>query len=55
MANVKISELNNAALPLTGTEEVPVVQSGTTRKATVNDLAKYPAAGCAGCVVYRWC
>ena len=55
MANVKISELNNAALPLAGTEEVPVVQSGTTRKATVNDLAKYPAAGCAGCVVYRWC
>ena len=32
MADKKISELNNATLPLGGTEEVPIVQNGETKK-----------------------
>lgn len=39
MADVKISQLPAATTPLAGTEEVPLVQSGTTKKATVNDIA----------------
>lgn len=39
MPNVKISNLSSAATPLDGTEEVPLVQSGTTYKATTQDLA----------------
>lgn len=35
---VKISELPDATLPLDGTEELPVVQSGTTVKVPVADL-----------------
>ena len=38
MADVKISALPAATTPLTGTEPVPLVQSGATKKATVNDL-----------------
>jgi hypothetical protein len=45
MANVKISELNNATLPLTGTEEVPLVQGGITKKTPASSLAPYPGAG----------
>ncbi len=37
MAGVKISALPLATLPLTGNELVPLVQSGVTRRATVND------------------
>ena len=39
MADVKISQLPAATTPLAGTEEVPLVQSGTTKKATVDDIA----------------
>jgi hypothetical protein len=39
MANVKISELTGASLPLTGTELVPVVQGGVTKNTTVFDGA----------------
>lgn len=39
MANVKISDLGAASTPLTGAEEVPIVQSGTTVKATVSDIS----------------
>jgi len=39
MANIKISELPNVSLPLTGDEYVPVVQSGITRKATINEFS----------------
>ena len=46
MANVKISELSNATLPLAGTEEVPLVQDGITKKATTASFATpYPGAG----------
>ena len=38
MADVKISGLPAATTPLGGTEPVPLVQAGVTRKATVNDL-----------------
>ena len=38
MADVKISALPAATTPLAGTEPVPLVQSGATKKATVNDL-----------------
>lgn len=38
MANAKISELPAATTPLTGTEEIAVVQGGETRKAAVGNL-----------------
>lgn len=38
MANVKISELSLASTPLTGAEELPVVQSGVTYKTRVADV-----------------
>lgn len=38
MANVKISELSLASTPLTGAEELPVVQSGVTYKTRVTDV-----------------
>ena len=38
MADAKISQLPSATTPLGGTEEVPLVQSGTTKKATVDNL-----------------
>jgi hypothetical protein len=38
MADIKISQLPAATTPLAGTEEVPLVQSGTTKKATVNQI-----------------
>jgi hypothetical protein len=39
MPNVKISDLSAASTPLSGTEELPIVQSGTTVKATAQDVA----------------
>jgi hypothetical protein len=38
MADKKISQLSNASTPLAGTEVVPVVQSGSTVKVSINDL-----------------
>jgi hypothetical protein len=38
MANAKISALTGATTPLAGTEEVPVVQGGATRKVSVANL-----------------
>lgn len=38
MADKTITALTAATTPLTGTEVVPLVQGGTTKKATVNDL-----------------
>lgn len=38
MADKKISELNSITTPLDGTEEIPIVQSGETKKGTINDL-----------------
>ena len=40
MANIKISELS-ASTSLTGSELIPVVQSGSTKKTTVNDISNY--------------
>ena len=38
MADKKISELNNATLPLVGTELVPIVQGGETVKVAVSEI-----------------
>lgn len=40
MADKKISQLTAATTPLGGAEEVPLVQSGTTKKTTVDDLVQ---------------
>jgi len=45
MANVKISELSLASTPLTGTESVPMVQSGVTVKASVQDIVDLAGVG----------
>ena len=38
MANKKISELTSVTLPLAGTEEIAIVQSGETKKVAVSEL-----------------
>jgi hypothetical protein len=38
MSNSKISALTSATTPLAGTETLPIVQSGTTKKVAVSDL-----------------
>lgn len=38
MADLKITQLPAATVPLAGTEVLPIVQSGTTKQVTVNDL-----------------
>lgn len=38
MADLKISQLTSATLPLAGTEVLPIVQSSTTKKVATNDL-----------------
>ena len=38
MANSKISALTSATTPLAGTEVLPIVQSGTTKKVAINDV-----------------
>lgn len=45
MADVKISNLPAATTPLAGTEEIPLVQSGVTKKATVDDILSAASAG----------
>lgn len=44
MADIKISDLS-AAGTLTGTEEIPIVQSSTTVKATAQDIADLSTSG----------
>jgi hypothetical protein len=39
MADTKISALSSATTPLTGAEQIPLVQSGTTKKATAANVA----------------
>ena len=38
MADKKISQLTAATTPLSGAEEVPIVQSGVTKKTTVEKI-----------------
>lgn len=45
MADQKISALSAATIPLAGTEVVPIVQSGTTKKVAVNQLANNTTPG----------
>lgn len=44
MADLKISQLNSATTPLAGTEVVPLVQSASTKKISINDLVNGYAA-----------
>lgn len=44
MANVKISDLSVATTPLTGAELVPVVQGGTTKQTTVQNIVNNSVA-----------
>lgn len=39
MANIKISELNEATLPLDGTEDLPIVDAGVTKRCSTQDIA----------------
>lgn len=43
MADKKISQLTSATTPLTGSEEVPLVQGGVTKKVAVEKLQSGPA------------
>lgn len=53
MADKKISQLTAASTPLAGTEVLPIVQSGSTVKASVNNVQDAPyAAGVANGVLY---
>jgi hypothetical protein len=45
MADLKISQLNNASTPLSGTEELAIVQSGNTVKATAQNIADLAGGG----------
>lgn len=44
MANIPISSLPSAA-SVDGSELVPIVQGGTTKRSTVGDISTFPAAG----------
>ena len=44
MADKKISQLTSASTPLTGSEELAIVQSGATVKATAQDVADLAGA-----------
>lgn len=44
MADLKISQLTGVTTPMAGTEQVPVVQGGSTKKATVADFLCGPVA-----------
>jgi hypothetical protein len=48
MADKKISQLTAATTPLAGTEVLPIVQSGTTKKVAVSDLTAGRAVAMAG-------
>jgi hypothetical protein len=48
MADIKISQLPAATTPLAGTEEVPLVQSGTTKKVSVANLRGAPVTAVTG-------
>ena len=58
MSDKKISQLPPVSTPLAGTEVLPIVQTGTTKKVTVNELktglAVYPAAGIAVSTGTAW-
>lgn len=48
MADLKISQLSSATTPLAGTEVLPVVQSGSTKKVSVANLTAGRAVAFAG-------
>jgi len=52
MADKKISQLSGATTPLTGTEELAIVQGGSTVKATAQDIADLSGGGGLPYLVY---
>jgi hypothetical protein len=44
MADLKISQLTAATVPLNGTETLPLVQSGTTKKVAVSEVGMFGPA-----------
>lgn len=42
MADSKISQLTSATTPLSGTEVVPIVQNGVTKKVAVSEIIGTP-------------
>lgn len=50
MAEIKISALSSATTPLAGTEVVPIVQGGVTKKVTTQDIADLGGGG--GATIY---
>jgi hypothetical protein len=48
MSDTKISSLTAVTTPLAGTEVLPIVQSGTTKKVTVAELQALPPAQVCG-------
>jgi uncharacterized protein YqfA (UPF0365 family) len=51
MADTKISALTAATTPLAGTEVLPIVQSGVTKKVAVSDLTAGRAVSMASVTV----
>lgn len=51
MADKKISQLTSATTPLAGTEEVPLVQSGITKKVSIADVTSGRAISASGVTV----
>jgi hypothetical protein len=51
MADLKISQLTGATTPLAGTEVVPLVQSGATKKVAVSDLTTGRTVDMAGLLI----
>jgi len=52
MANTTITALPAATTPLTGTEVVPIVQSGTTKKVAVSNLISLTTTGTSGAATF---
>lgn len=52
MANTTISALPSATTPLAGTEVVPIVQSGTTKKVAVSNLISLTTTGTSGAATF---
>lgn len=51
MADLKISQLTSATTPLTGTEVLPIVQSGSTVKVAISDVTAGRAISASGVTI----
>ena len=50
MSTIKISQLPSATIPLSGSVEVPLVQSGVTKKAAISAFSSFVDAAAYGAV-----